>query len=71
MDQQKAYTPKDLLKRPNVAGFEKRMNSKDLHTLFKLGKFCKEILVTVKVIYSRVYTLKNFKRTRSELQVFY
>ena len=46
----KAYIPKELLKRPNVVRFEKLMNTKDLQTLFKLGKFCKEILVTFKVI---------------------
>ena len=53
VDQQKAYIPKDLLKRPNVVSFEKLMNTIDLQTLFKLGKFCKEILATFKVIYSR------------------
>ena len=44
VDQQKAYISKDLLKRPNVVSFEKLMNTKDLQALFKLGKFCKEIL---------------------------
>ena len=53
VDQQKAYIPKELLKRPNVVSFEKLMNTKDLQTLFKLGKFCKKILATFKVIYSR------------------
>lgn len=52
VDQQKVYLPKDLLRCPNALSFEKLMNTKDLPALFKLSKFCKEILCTFKVIYS-------------------
>ena len=54
VDQQKAYLPKDLVRRPSVIGFEEIMNTKGLPTLFKLSKLCKEIFSTFKVIYKYV-----------------
>ena len=54
VDQQKLYLPKDLLRRPSAVGFGEIMNTKDLPTLFKLSKFCKEILSTFKVIYKHI-----------------
>ena len=42
------------MRRPNVIGFGEIMNTKDLPTLFKLSKLCKEILSTFKVIYKHV-----------------
>ena len=54
VDQQKLYLPKDLLRRPSAVGFGEIMNTKDLPTLFKLSKLCKEILSTFKVIYKHI-----------------
>ena len=54
VDQQKAYLPKDLVRCPNAIGFGEIMNTKDLPTLFKLSKLCKEILSIFKVIYKHV-----------------
>ena len=44
------------MRRPNAIGFEEIMSTKDLPTLFKLSKLCKEILSTFKVIYKHVYS---------------
>ena len=52
-DQRRMYLPRDLSRHPNTFSFKTLMNTKDLPALFKLGKFCKEILSTFKVIYSR------------------
>ena len=41
-----------LPRQPNTVIYEKVMNSKDIFVLFKLSKFCKEILATFKVIHS-------------------
>ena len=42
------------MRHPNAIGFGEIMNTKDLPTLFKLSKLCKEILGTFKVIYKHV-----------------
>ena len=31
VDQRKVYLPKDVIRRPNATGFEKLMNTKDVH----------------------------------------
>ena len=51
-DQRRIYIPRVLSKHPNTFKFRTFMNSKELPLLFKLGKFCKEILGIFKVIYS-------------------
>ncbi|MEW8548676.1 MAG: hypothetical protein AB2693_34680, partial [Candidatus Thiodiazotropha sp.] len=51
-EQRRMYLPRDLSMRPNTTIFESIMKSKELPALFKLGKFCKEILNTFKVIHS-------------------
>ena len=50
-DQRRMYLPRVLLRHPNTFKFKTFMNTKELPLLFKLGKFCKEIFNTFKVIY--------------------
>ena len=50
--QRRMYLPRSLHCSPNTINFEKIMNSKDISVLFKLSKFCKDILATFKVIHS-------------------
>ena len=49
--QRKQYLSRDLLSKHNTYKFEKLMNTCDIHTLFKLSKFCKDILNTFKEIH--------------------
>ena len=51
-DQRRMYIPRVLSRHPNTFKFRIFMNNKALPLLFKLGKFCKEILSPFKVIYS-------------------
>ena len=51
-EQRRMYLPRDLPRHPNTVIFENVMNSNDLPVLFKLSKFCKDILSTFKVIHS-------------------
>ena len=39
---------------PSTVIFSKVMNNKDIQVLFKLSKFCKDILATFKVIHSNI-----------------
>ena len=50
--QRRMFLPRGLLHKPNTVIYEKVLNSKDISVLFKLSKFCKEILATFKVIHS-------------------
>lgn len=50
-DQRRLYIPKDLSKSQNILKFETLMKTDDVHTLFKLGKFCKILLNTFKEIF--------------------
>ena len=52
-DQRRMYLPRDLSRHPNTVSFKTLMNTKDLPALFKLGKFCKAILSSLKMIYNR------------------
>ena len=46
------FLPRGLPRQHNTVIYAKVMNSKDRYVLFKLSKFCKEILATFKVIHS-------------------
>ena len=50
-DQRRMYLPIHLSRHPNPVSIKTLMNTKDLPALFKLGKFCKDIISTFKVIY--------------------
>ena len=49
--QRKRHLSRDLLSKHNTYKFEKLLNTCDIHTLFKLSKFCKDILNTFKEIH--------------------
>ena len=53
------FLPRDLPRQPNTVIYAKVINSKDtcISVLFKLGKFCKEIQTTFKVIHSNTKAL--------------
>ena len=48
------FLPRGLPRQPNMVFFNEVMNSKDKFALFKLSKFCKEILAVFKVIHSNL-----------------
>ena len=45
VDQRQEYLPKDVIRRPNATGFEKLMNTIDLHALFQRVCFVKKFCV--------------------------
>ena len=47
-------SPEGLARHPSTVIFSKVMNNKDIQVLFKLSKFCKDILATFKVIHSNI-----------------
>ena len=50
-EQRRMYLPRGLPRYPNTVIFENVMKNKDLPVLFKLSKFCKDIIATFKVIH--------------------
>ena len=52
--QRRQHIPRDLSSNHNTFKFDKLMNTNDTHTLFKLAKFCKDILNTFKEIYKNI-----------------
>ena len=53
-EQRRLCLPRGLPRHPNTVIFGKVMNNKDIQVLFKLSKFCKDILARFKVIHSNV-----------------
>lgn len=49
--QRKQYLSRELLSKHNTFKFEKLINTSDIRTLFKLAKFCKDILNNFKEIH--------------------
>ena len=53
-EQRRLCLPRGLARHPNTVIFGKVMNNKDIQVLFKLSKFCNNILATFKVIHSNI-----------------
>ena len=49
--QRKQYLSRDLLSKYNTFKFERLMNARDIRTLFKQAKLCKDFLNTFKEIH--------------------
>ena len=53
-EQRRLCLPRGLPRHPSTVIFGKVMNNKGIQVLFKLSKFCKDILATFKVIHSNI-----------------